>query len=723
VDLERRADGVAVVYLRNPPVNALHPALLRDLASTMQELQASADVKAVVIAGAGNKAFSAGFDISQFAKGPKGESFGDVNAVLTALLENGDKPTVAAVRGVALGGGCEVALACNGRVCTPKSKFGLPELQLGIIPGFGGTQRLPRLVGLEQGIKMILTSKPINAKAAKKNGLVVEVVPDDKLLEAACKAALEMAAGRLKRERALQKKDKLPPKPMIPYAFHMAKEQIKAKAPNLQHPVLCLDAMMAGLQNGGEAGLRAEAEAFQAAAALPTHKALVHVFFASRGTKKVRGVTDQGLKPRPVKTVAILGGGLMGSGIATASLQAGIRVVLKEINQKFLQAGMARVAANFESKVKKGRMSQEQMDKLMSGLTGTLEYGPEFAQVDMVVEAAVENLEIKQRIFADLEQACRPDCVLSTNTSTIDITLVGAKMREPARVVGAHFFSPAHVMPLLEIIRETGGRGPPSPAQSLLDTVGYASALKKTPVVVGNCTGFAVNRVFFPYTMSATLLLEAGCDPYRMDQVIKGWGMPMGPFRLCDLVGMDISMHVGANFVRDFPERVYISRIVVKMNEAGRLGEKSKAGFYDHQGRGKATPAQAVGPIVQASRQEAGLGDRAGGFSDADIVEALFFPVVNEGCRVIAEGIVDKPADLDIATVMSMGFPPYRGGLIHWADHMGARRIVARLQEWERAFPEAAGFFKPCDYLLSCAEAGVPLSQGAQVNAAPQARL
>jgi len=438
-------------------------------------------------------------------------------------------------------------------------------------------------------------------------------------------------------------------------------------------------------------------------------QALVNVFFASKGTKKVRGVSDLGLKPNPVRAVAIIGGGLMGSGIATAALAAGQSVLIKEINQKFLDGAVARVAANFESKVRKGKLPQAKMDAMMARLSGTLEYGPEFAQVDMVVEAALENLELKQRIFADVERVTRPDCVLSTNTSTIDITLIGAKMQRPERIVGNHFFSPAHIMPLLEIVR-----APNTPPQVTLDVLHWGAQIRKTPVVVGNCTGFAVNRVFFPYTMGALLLAEAGLDPYRIDRVVKGgFGMPMGPFQLCDLVGIDISMHVGANFVQDFADRVYVTRLIPGMFQAERLGQKNKRGFYNYgQGRGKGAPAPEVGPLLAAAREAAGLGPRAAGFSDRDIWEFLFFPVLNEGCRVVAEGIVDKPRDLDIATVMSMGFPPYRGGLVHWGDHMGPAYVCERLEAWAGVFPECAGFFRPCAYLKGCADTGRKLSAG-----------
>ncbi|GBF93062.1 hypothetical protein Rsub_05673 [Raphidocelis subcapitata] len=629
-------DGVAVISLSNAPVNALHPDVLRALFSHAAAAHADPSVRAIVVTGAGAN-FSAGFDINQFVSASGGGGIdGSINDAICAALESGPKPTVAAVSGVALGGGLEVAMGCNARVVAEGARMGLPELQLGIIPGFGGTQRLPRLVGLQKAIEMMLTSAPIKAEAAKKLGLA------DAL--AAKQHALDIAAGKAPRNFSLTRGDKLEPLGEALAVVEFARAQAAKRARHLKHPQLCLDAIQAGITDGGAAGLKkarglfallggmGEGECFAAAAALDTHKALVHIFFAQRSTKKVRGVTDAGLKPRPMRVVAVLGGGLMGSGIATALALAGVDVILKEVNQQFLDGGMGRVKANLASRVKKGKMAQAAADATLARVKGSLDYAS-FGSCDMVIEAVIEDIPLKQRIFADLEAACRPDAILATNTSTIDIDLVGAKTRAQDRIVGAHFFSPAHIMPLLEIVRTKS-----TSKQVVLDTLALAGAIKKTPVVVGNCTGFAVNRV---------------------DAVIAGeFGMPMGPFRLNDLVGSDIGLHVGRNFVESFSERVYVSHLIPSLNDAKRLGEKTGAGFY--------------------------------------------------------KGIVEKPADLDVASVMAMGFPPFRGGLIFWADLVGAPRIVAALDALSDKFAPAGagGFFKPCDYLRSAAAAGRKLSAG-----------
>eukprot|EP00879_Flechtneria_rotunda_P001199 GHRR01001346.1.p1 GENE.GHRR01001346.1~~GHRR01001346.1.p1 ORF type:complete len:489 (+),score=186.50 GHRR01001346.1:104-1570(+) len=447
-------DGVAVITLENPPVNALHPAVLKGLFDNLREAHEDPRVKAVVVTGAG-KNFSAGFDINQFQSAPKGGGIdNNINDAICAVLEAGPKPTVAAIQGVALGGGLEVAMGCNARVAAPGSRLGLPELQLGIIPGFGGTQRLPRLVGLQKAIEMMLTSQPVKDSAALKAGLVDAVVPAGELMAAAKQRALDIASGKLPRQLTLLRTDKLEPFGEAIAIIEFARAQSAKRARHLNHPQLCLDAIQEGVAHGGVAGLKKEGEAFAAAAALDTHKALVHIFFATRSTKKVRGVTDAGLKPRRIKRVAVLGGGLMGSGIATALVLAEVEVLLKEVNQQFLDAGLNRIKSNLASRVKKGKMSQATADAAVSKVQGTLDYNS-FGSVDMVVEAVIEDVGLKQRIFADLEAACPPHAILATNTSTIDIDLVGAKLKPASRerLLGAHFFSPAHIMPLLEIVR------------------------------------------------------------------------------------------------------------------------------------------------------------------------------------------------------------------------------------------------------------------------------
>jgi len=717
-------DGVGIVTISNPPVNALAIPVLEGLKVALEAAQRDGAVKAIVITGSKGQ-FSGGFDIMQLKARSEGKpvpDMSDFNAILASLVESGPKPTVAAIENLALGGGLEVAMACNARVATPGAQLGLPELQLGVIPGFGGTQRLPRLVGLEAALRMMLQSKPIKAEEGHKLGLVDHVVPREGLLAAAIKLALDIADKRAPRVMSFYRADKLPAPAAAKVMLGMARKQAKAVQSVMPHPGLCLDAIEAGLAKGAEEGLLVEQASFAKAVSSTACRGLVHFFFASRGTTSVPGVTDTGLKPRPTKCVGVIGGGLMGSGIATACILSGVSVMLKEINQKFLDAGMDRIKSNLASNVKKGRMTPEKAAQTLALVHPTLTYA-EFGKVGMAIEAVIENLELKQRIFADLEAACRPDCILSTNTSTIDITKVAAKMRSPERIVGAHFFSPAHIMPLFEVIRTAA-----TPPQVLVDTLGLSKQIKKTPVVVGNCTGFAVNRVFYPYTMSACLLLDLGCDPYAIDNAIKMFGMPMGPFRLGDLVGHDVGVHVGQNFLDDFPDHVFASQIIPLLVQAKRLGEKSGAGFYVYDAKRKATPdPEGIAGLLEASRAAAadkfpvnvsrggmgGMGGPVGGPLNAltqnDIVEMIFFPVVNEACRCLAEGVVVRAGDLDVAAILGMGFPAFRGGIVHWADQVGAAHIVAKLREWTTRY---GGLYQPCPYLEDCAVQGRKLADG-----------
>jgi len=699
--------GIALITINNPPVNALAPKVLTSIFEALRKAHADASVKAVVITGSA-KAFSAGFDINEFASG---NALDDrVNDAFCELVESGPKPAVAAVSGVALGGGCELAMACSARVATPTAKLGLPELQLGIIPGFGGTQRLPRLVGVQQAVQMTLTSKPIGAAQALKLGLVDAIAEPTQLLEKAKELALDMAAKRRPRLSSLHRTDKLEDFGAAMQIIEFARAQAAKQAKGLQHPQLYLDAVEAGLRRGGPVGLDAEAEAFAKAASLPAHKGLVYTFLARTSTQKVKGITDGQLKARPMNTVAVLGGGLMGSGIATACLTVGIKVILKEVNDKFLQAGIQRIEGNLKAAVRKKLLTEAKAADARGRLTGTLTYNG-FDSVDLVIEAAIENVKIKQQIFADLEKACRKDAILATNTSTIDIELVAAKTDAQDRMIGAHFFSPAHIMPLLEIVRSKQ-----TSPQVVLDVMKFGARIGKTCVVVGNCTGFAVNRVFFPYNQAACLLVDIGFDPYTVDKVIAGFGMPLGPFRLSDLVGADIGLHVGSNFLEEWPDRTYKAYIFKLMNDHKLLGEKTGAGFYTFEkDKRRGTPNPAVAPLIEESRKQSGLPTAQElGLGPKDIADFIFFPVINEACRIAEEGIVDKPSDLDISTVLGMGFPAPRGGPMLYGDLVGAKHVVARLQEWEKKFAPVglAGFFAPSAYLKERAASGTPLTAG-----------
>nr|XP_033516886.1 glyoxysomal fatty acid beta-oxidation multifunctional protein MFP-a-like isoform X3 [Nicotiana tomentosiformis] len=620
--IEVGADGVAVITIINPPVNSLSLDVLYSLEKKLEEGLRRDDVKAIVVIGyQGN--FSSGFHISSFDDLQQGKVAqpkpGYVSVdILTDTVEAARKPLVAAIDGYALGGGLEIAMCCHARISTPNAQLGLPELHLGIIPGFGGTQRLPRLVGLAKSLEMLLTAKLVKGEEALDLGLVDAIVSSHQLLETARKWALDIWERK---------------RPWIP----------------------------------------------------TLHR-----------NDKVPGVTDMGLVPRQVKKVAIVGGGLMGSGIATALLLSNYPVILKEVNDKFLEAGIDRVKANLQRRVNKGKLSEDKFEKALSLFKGTLDY-ESFRDVDMVIEAVTEDVPLKQQIFIDLEKFCSQHCILASNTSTIDLNLIGEKTKSQDRIIGAHFFSPAHVMPLMEIVR-TQQTSP----QVIVDLLDVGKKIKKTPVVVRNCTGFAVNRMFFPYTQAALLLVEHGTDIYCIDRAFTKFGMPMGPFRLCDLIGISVAME-------SMPDRTYKSMLIPLLQGNKRLGETTQRGFYIYDKRRKAKPDPEIKKYIEKARENSGVNidPKLEKLSDKDIVEMILFPVVNEACRLLAKGIVVKASDLDIASVMGTGFPPYRGGIIYWADTLGSKYICSRLDDWARMY---GNFFNPCAYLADKAASGVPLS-------------
>ncbi|KAL9232954.1 hypothetical protein vseg_008007 [Gypsophila vaccaria] len=704
--MEVGADGVAIITIFNPPVNSLSIDVLQSLKVNFDEALRRNDVKAIVVTGAKGR-FSGGFDISAFGEVQRGKSVGLKRGfvavdVLTDTVDAARKPSVAAIDGLALGGGLEVAMACHARISTSNAQLGLPELQLGVIPGFGGTQRLPRLVGLSKALEMMLTSRPIKGSEAHDLGLVDAIVPASELLNAARSWALEILECRKPWVSSLYKTNKLEPLGEAREILNFAREQARKRAPNLNHPLVCIDVIEEGIISGPRAGLWKEADAFEELLRSDTCKSLVHVFFSQRGTSKVPGVTDLGLSARQIRKVAVLGGGLMGSGIATALILSNYSVILKEVNEKFLESGISRVKGNLKSRVKKGKMTQEKFEKTMTLLQGAIDY-ESFRDVDMVIEAVIENVSLKQQIFTDLEKYCPSHCILASNTSTIDLNLIGEKTHSQDRIVGAHFFSPAHIMPLLEIVR-TQKTSP----QVIVDVLDIGKKIRKTPVVVGNCTGFAVNRTFFPYTQAAMLLVEHGTNLYKIDKAIMNFGMPMGPFRLIDLVGFGVGIATAMQYVEHFPERTYKSMMIPLMQEDKRAGEATRKGFYLYDDKRKASPDPEMKKYIEKARELSGasVDPKLANLTEKDIVEMVFFPVVNEACRVLAEGIVVKAADLDIAAIMGMGFPPYRGGILFWADMLGSKYINARLEEWSKLYGE---FFKPCAYMAEKAADGMPL--------------
>ncbi|KAF5742977.1 peroxisomal fatty acid beta-oxidation multifunctional protein AIM1 isoform X1 [Tripterygium wilfordii] len=706
VNMEVGSDGVAVIEILNPPVNALAIPILAGLKEKFHEATRRGDVRAIVLTGKGGR-FSGGFDINVFRNV---HNTGDVSLMpdvsvdlVVNAIEDCKKPVVAAMEGLALGGGLELAMGCHARVATPKTQLGLPELTLGVIPGFGGTQRLPRLVGLSKAVQMMLLSKSIMSEEGNKLGLIDAIVSTGELLKVSQQCALDIAERRRPWMRSLHRTDKLGSLAEAREILKTARHQAKKTAPNIPQHLACLDVIEDGIIHGGYNGVLKEAKVFKDLVLSDTSKGLVHFFFAQRATSKIPHVTDIGLKPRHVKKAAVIGGGLMGSGIATALILSDINVVLKEINSEYLLKGIKLIEGNVQSLVEKGKLTQDKAERAFSKLKGVLDYS-EFKDVDMVIEAVIENIPLKQKIFTEIEKECPSHCILATNTSTIDLNIVGEKTNSQDRIIGAHFFSPAHIMPLLEIVRTEK-----TSAQVILDLMAVGKLIKKVPVVVGNCTGFAVNRAFLPYGPCSHLLVHLGVDPFRIDRVINSFGLPVGPFTLQDVAGYEVAIAAGKIFADAFPDRTFHTPLVKLLIENGRNGKNNGRGYYIFEKGSKPKPDPSVLPIIEESRRLANLmpGGKPISVTDQEILEMILFSVVNEACRVLDEGLVVRASDLDVASVLGMSFPSHRGGIVFWADLVGVNHVFTSLKKWSQLY---GNFFKPSRYLEERAERGMLLS-------------
>ncbi|KAG2249518.1 hypothetical protein Bca52824_089146 [Brassica carinata] len=681
VTMEVGNDGVAVITISNPPVNSLASPIISGLKEKFQDANQRSDIKAIVLTGNGGR-FSGGFDINVFQQVHK---TGDISLMpevsidlVCNLMEDSRKPLVAAVEGLALGGGLELAMACHARVAAPKAQLGLPELTLGVIPGFGAFQ-----VDIVRG--------------GQKFGLVDALVPSGELLSTSRKWALDIALGRKPFLRSLHRTDKIGSLSEARAILKDTRQLAKKIAPNMPQHHACIDVIEEGIVHGGYSGVLKEAEVFKQLVMSDTAKALVHVFFAQRATSKVPNVTDVGLKPRPMKKVAVIGGGLMGSGIATALLLSNTRVVLKEINPDYLQKGIKSVEANLKSLVSRGKLTQDKAGKALSLLKGVLDYA-EFKDVDMVIEAVIENIQLKQKIFKEIEEICPPHCILASNTSTIDLNVIGEKLTQKIAF-------PAHIMTLLEIVRTEN-----TSAQVILDLMSLGKAIKKVPVVVGNCIGFAVNRTFFPYTQGAHMLVNLGVDLFRVDRVITSFGLPLGPFQLGDLAGHGIGMAVKEIYAKAYGNRMFRSPLTELLVKSGRNGKINGRGYYIYEKGSKPKPDSSVLSVVEESRKLTNImpGGKPISVTDKEIVEMILFPVVNEACRVLDEGVVIRASDLDVASVLGMSFPSYRGGIIFWADTVGPKYIYEKLKRLSETY---GGFFKPSRYLEERAMNGMRLSE------------
>jgi len=705
VSITARQSGVAVITINHPPVNALHPAVQEGIALAYDEACKDDSIKAVVFTGGNTPFFMAGADLENVAvmqaqKVGKAQVAGGVKNGNTIFnrLESGPKPTVAAINGQALGGGCELAMACNARIAVGTATFGQPELKLGLIPGLGGTQRFPRLIGLQKGIQFTLSGKTLKAAEALKLGLIDAIVKPEELLLAAGKVALDIAAGKKPKRRALFDNSKIGSYEEGKKVIDAARLNAAKKSKNVPHPNAFLNAVEAGLKDGGEAGLTVETDQFAECLVSPSSRALIAFFFATRVSSKVKGVPAKATG-KPIKNVAVIGGGTMGAGICIAYLLKGYNVILKEINEKALLAGVERILNDLHRVIKARKLPVMAIEQIMRTLTPQTDYA-NFDKLDLVIEAVIENIPLKQSIFAELEKRVPAHCILATNTSTIDIEQIGAKTKCQDRILGLHFFAPAHVMPLLEIVR-TKLTSPNTIAQSLE----MSKKIGKTPIVVGNCVGFTANRAMFPYGQAASFLVDSGVCPYRIDRVLESFGMPMGVFKMADLSGVDIFMHVGGIINSAYGERCYNSTLGKKLFDQNRFGQKTGVGYYKYV-KGVANKDENLGALVKAARAEAqGVPDLSK-ISDSEIIEILLYPVINESLRIVGEGFAERKSDVDLSVVLGYGFPAYRGGVLHYGDAVvGLGKVRERLQYFSstygKANPKVAAFFAPSSFLNS----------------------
>jgi len=652
VDLHRDGE-IAVVTVDNPPVNALKHEVRAGLVEGLRRTRDDATVEAVIIACAG-RTFFAGADITEFGKPPQAPGLGEVIAAIEAM----PKPVVAALHGTALGGGFELALACHFRVAVAGARVGLPEVKLGLLPGAGGTQRLPRLIGPEKALKMIVTGDPIEAREAFADGVIEEIVDGD-LTDGAIAFVRRIVADRRPLRLVRDRDDKL-----VAEGFADAAEVLTRRLRGREAPAACVEAVRNAIVLPFEEGLQREGELVRKLVAGDQSKAQRHIFFAEREAARVPGIPD-GTKPRPMATAAVIGAGTMGGGIAMCFANAGIPVTIVETSRDLLQRGIDRVAANYRTTVSRGGLAAGEMEHRLALIHGVTELDAVGA-ADFVIEAVFEEMDLKKRVFADLDRIAKAGAVLATNTSTLDVDEIARATKRPQDVLGTHFFSPANVMRLLEIVR-----GAATAPDAVATAVALGRRLDKVPVTVGVCYGFVGNRMLARRSVEAERLLLEGALPQEVDAAVTGFGFPMGPFAMADMAGLD----VGWRIRKGRGER---NEIEDALCEAGHFGQKTGKGYFRYEA-GSRTPL----PDPEVERTILEVSSRAGiarrPIPPEEIVERMVYPMVNEGARILEEGIATRPGDIDVIWVYGYGWPVWRGGPMYYADRLGLAQIRDRL--------------------------------------------
>jgi 3-hydroxyacyl-CoA dehydrogenase len=679
---------VALITLDNPPVNGMSHPVRAAMLEGLDRALADPKVEAIVLAGAG-KQFSGGADIREFNT-PKMLAEPSLRTLI-ASFESSTKPVIAALHGTAFGGGLELPLGCHFRVAAPKTQIALPEVKIGLLPGAGGTQRLPRAVGLELALNMIVSGNPVASEELAKAGLLDEIITGD-LNEGAVAFANKVVAEK----RPLAKLRDRKVKHDNPEAFlAFAKNSVKAVVKNLPAPLKCIEAVAASIDKPFDEGIRIERELFVDLMMGPESRALRHAFFGERAASKIADVPEDTPR-RNVARVGVIGAGTMGGGIAMNFLNAGLPVTILETKQEALDRGLATIRKNYESTVKKGRLTEEKMKERLALLKPTLSYD-DLKDADLIIEAVFEEMGVKEKVFGELDRVAKPGAILATNTSTLDVNKIAAATKRPQDVIGMHFFSPANVMKLLEVVRAQ------KTAKDVLATVmDIGKKIRKTSVVSGVTDGFIGNRMLRYYGGQANRLVEEGASPQQVDRAIEKFGFVMGPFRVADLAGNDIGWSVRKRLYAEDPGS---RRVVIpdKLCEMGRFGQKTGSGWYRYEpGKRDPIPDPVVDQVIAEGRKALGITPRK--ISDEEIVERCVYALVNEGARILEEGIASKASDVDMVYLTGYGFPLFRGGPMLYADTVGLVNVERAMKKYREQTGDA--FWEPAALLSRLAAEG-----------------
>ena len=685
-----KENGIGVITINNPPVNALSPGVPEGISEALDLISGDDSVRAAVLIG-GGRTFVAGADIKEFGKMTSGKPRGAGLLPLLLKIEDSSKPVIVAIHGTAFGGGLELAMAGHYRVAVSTAQVGQPEVKLGIIPGAAGTQRLPRLAGVAKALEMCATGNPIKADEALKFGIVDRIIEGD-LLAGAVAFAREVADKPAPKTR--ERNEKLGDAAENASLFSSARETAAKKQRGLLAPAAAIDAIEAAIKMPFEEGCKFEQRLFIDCLFSEQSKALIHVFFSEREVSKIPDVPKE-TPIIPIKSAAVVGAGTMGGGIAMALANAGIPVLLKEADQAALDRGLATIKSNYANSVKRGRFTQEAADERFNRITPTLSYDG-FSNVDLVIEAVFEGMALKKEVFKELDRVCKPGAILASNTSTLSIDEIAASTSRPAFVIGTHFFSPANVMRLLEIVR-----GKATSKEVIATCMQLSKTLGKVGVLVGNCRGFVGNRMFGPYRREAQFLVEEGASIEAVDKALVDFGNAMGPLAVGDLAGLDVGWRIRKEYQHMEVPGVRQPIAEDRLCELGRFGQKTGAGWYKYDDQRRASPDPAVDELVRQWVAEAGIVQRQ--ISADEITERCIYALVNEGARILEEGYALRASDIDIIYLNGYGFPAHRGGPMWYADAVGLKKVYERVSEFHRQHGET---WRPAPLLKRLAEQG-----------------